>query len=1778
MKRNSKTSQTIVLLIIILFSIDICAETQNSVSPALNSVTLQLKWKHGFQFSGYYAAMEKGYYEEEGIKVDLREAHEHESPIDAVFNKKADFGIGTSDLALYKGKGGNPVVLATIFQHSPLVFIASKKSGIENIHDLVGKKIMIEPLAADFLAYMADEGISRDDYTALNHSFGIEQFISGKTDAMSAYLTDEIFQLQQLDFDYVVLSPISGGIDFYGDLLFTTKEFLESNPKIVEKFLKASLKGWKYALENKEELIEIIYKKYSQRRSIAHLTFEAEQTEKMILPDVVEIGYTNPGRWDNIIRTFQKVGFLNEQFDIRGFLYADYLESEKPLSWKLAALYLTSMLIITLIAYFFYKISHKLKKEINEHKKVENALAENEKKYRLIFEYSPLGILSFDEKGVIITCNDRMVQIIGSHREVLVGLNMLVLPDKALVATIRHVLNGNAGVYEDLYHSTTANKATPVRAVFTPLFDKESKVSGGIGIIEDITQRKQAEKIVQETYAQMLAIFDSIDELVYVSDPVNHDLLFVNKAIQRLLGDYSGKKCYEYLQHQDAPCSFCTNSVILADKTGQSYVWEYKNDINNRFYKCIDKAIPWTDGRTVRYEMAIDISSQKISEEALRESEEMHHTIFTNSPDAYLIIDDGIIIDCNKSAEKMLMSERLKIIGKTPDELSPMLQADKKLSKIAAMDKINQSLLRGECTFEWIHRKADGTDFWVEVSLSRMKLKGKMVLFSSWRDISERKKAENALLEERKLFSAGPVFTIIRSDEKKWPIQYISENVADILGYTPEEVKDKAFAYTSILHPEDIDRVINEVEHHKENDINSYEQSYRLKLKSGQYSWFYDFSVLIRDESGKLLSIRSYLFDQTQIKETEDKLTSERRRLAAIIKGTNVGTWEWNVQTGETVFNERWAEIIGYTLEEISPVSIQTWLKYAHPDDLEESGRLLEKHFSGELDYYEYESRMKHKNGSWIWVLDRGQVSVWTPEGQPLFMSGTHQDITGRKHVEEALKQTAGRLSLATRAGGVGIWDYDVINNKMVWDDQMYHLYGVSSDQFAGTYDSWKKCFHPDDLSQTDTEVQKALSGENEFNTEFRVIWPDSSVHNIRALAFVIRDSQNNPAQMIGTNWDITAQKKAVKALQESEEKYRLLTEYASDVIWVLNLTLNRFTYISPTIFQLRGLTVEEAMSERVENAMTAESYLIIEETIRKNLQKFFNNPADPGYYFTEIQQPCKDGKLIWVEVSIKFRFNEKNEIEIIGVSRNIEDRKKLERELIFAKEQAEAANKAKSEFLANMSHEIRTPMNSILGFSEILLNSVTDELQKNYLDTIFTSGKTLLSLINDILDISKIEAGRIELSPEPVYIRSLLFEMEQIFRPKIIEKKISFFTEIDEDTPPAIVLDELRLRQILFNLTGNAIKFTNTGSVQVVLKVLLKNLKDYTLDFMISIVDSGIGIPMNQQKRIFEAFVQQSGQNNRRYGGTGLGLAISKRLVELMKGEISLDSEVGKGSTFSVIFRNVKYTAQSDEIQSVKSSLADEVEFENSIVLIVDDVKNNRDMVVSNLKECKLRVLQAESAIYALELLKEQKVDLILMDLRMPGMDGREAAQIIRNNPQTSEIPVIAFTAYALKSDEDSAKKHFDGYLRKPVRKHEIIEELLKHLPYHVIQKNEKQEKESGEVTAKIAEELSSLTGKKGEEVRSILESEYLSKIDDLTLLMNPDDISSFSGKILEFAGSNQLNLLSDTGNKLLTLLKTHEYDEVEKTLKSLKNIIAITIENLKNIIADKDRELPDN
>ncbi len=527
---------------------------------------------------------------------------------------------------------------------------------------------------------------------------------------------------------------------------------------------------------------------------------------------------------------------------------------------------------------------------------------------------------------------------------------------------------------------------------------------------------------------------------------------------------------------------------------------------------------------------------------------------------------------------------------------------------------------------------------------------------------------------------------------------------------------------------------------------------------------------------------------------------------------------------------------------------------------------------------------------------------------------------------------------------------------------------------------------------------------------------------------------------------EIEERKQADKKLRESETRLRTILENIVDGV----ITINEQGIIESfnrTAEQIFGYPVEEVLGKNV-NILMPEPYRSQHDNYLTNSQRgHIKKVIGVG---RELQGQHKDGSTFPVDLAVSEMWLG-NQRRFVGIVRNITERKQTEIALKQAKEQAESASRAKSEFLANMSHEIRTPLNAVIGFSDLLSSLVTEKKPKNYLDSIQTAGKSLLTLINDILDLSKIEAGRLDFQYDIVNPRIIFNELQQIFAIKIAEKQLAFIVDIDDNLPLTLMLDETRLRQVLLNLIGNAIKFTDRGDIRLLARKVSHTENPSKVDFIIAVADSGIGIPEDQQEIIFDSFRQQDGQSTRKYGGTGLGLAISKRLVEMMNGQISLKSTAGKGSVFEIILQNVEVPATNANQVEDNALDLQSISFKKACVLVVDDIESNRTLLKEWLSQANLDVIEAEDGQSALFFVSEYHPNLILMDIRMPGIDGYEATKQIKANPATQEIPVIAVTA-SFVTAETQAKieaSGFDGYLSKPVNMPQLFTELSHNLEY---------------------------------------------------------------------------------------------------------------------------------
>ncbi len=905
---------------------------------------------------------------------------------------------------------------------------------------------------------------------------------------------------------------------------------------------------------------------------------------------------------------------------------------------------------------------------------------------------------------------------------------------------------------------------------------------------------------------------------------------------------------------------------------------------------------------------------------------------------------------------------------------------------------------------------------------------------------------------------------------------------------------------------------------------------------------------LVKTLSSSIAAALRRLSLETEVREANE-------RLQATLDGTGAGTWEWNITTGETVFDEGWAGMLGYTLAELMPTSIGTWKKLTHPEDLLRAGEALERHFSGETDRYDCELRMRHKEGHWVWIQDRGQVVARADDGSPLRAFGTHIDISARKRAEAELAESHALLESVFDGmqDGINILDADMRVLRMnAWMERRYG----ATEALAG-----RRCFEvfharsevcdecPVAVSRKSGRVE--IADREVTDRDGNRLWIQLTSHPLFGPDGVLTG-------FVEHSKDITREKEAQEALEKSEAKYRSLFENMSagfalhEVVTDAEGTPRDYVFLemNPAFEEMTGLTREAAIGKSVRDlapniesdpadwigrygrvAVTGEAMQF--ESYSRELERWFSVTAyspGPGLFATVFEDitgrkqmeeslAAKTAELerfftvsldllaiadtegrfqrlnaAWEQIlgypiadlegrpfldfvhpddvdatleAMKALGEQKKVINFVnryraadGSYRWIEWRSHPEGGVVYAaardvterierEEAALEASRAKSSFLANMSHELRTPLNGIVGFSDLLRESDLPPAYRSYVENIHTSGETLMSLINDILDFSKIEAGRMELDPRPVDLPGLLENAVQTVRFVAEKKGLRLVPNLDRSMPRFVEVDSVRLTQVLVNLLGNAVKFTEEGEIELKIVLRKRTRKSVRLEF--SVRDTGIGIAPENQEVIFDSFTQADPSATRKFGGTGLGLAISNRIIELMGDRLRLESAVGEGSTFSFVVdlplgnRRVHASSISGAAGVPRAEnhpgLPAKPSRRDPLILVAEDERMNALVAQTMIRRIlpEARVVAAADGEEAVALFQTEKPDLVLMDIQMPRLDGYAAARKIRSLEAEAtagpRVPMLALTAGVIAGERERClDAGMDDYISKPI------------------------------------------------------------------------------------------------------------------------------------------------
>ena len=811
-----------------------------------------------------------------------------------------------------------------------------------------------------------------------------------------------------------------------------------------------------------------------------------------------------------------------------------------------------------------------------------------------------------------------------------------------------------------------------------------------------------------------------------------------------------------------------------------------------------------------------------------------------------------------------------------------------------------------------------------------------------------------------------------------------------------------------------------------------------------------------RDELAEL----GFTFDSMakQRKEAQEQLIQLNLRNKLILDATGEGIYGLALDGQCTFANPAAAQLLGYDVEELLGQHSHDLFHHS----LQDGSPYLEQDCPIEAVY---KRAIAYRGGDFFWRKDGSGFPVELV-GTPIIEAGrisgavvVFRDITERKQAEDALRLSSERLQLATRAANIGIWDWDIVNDELVWDDSMYRLYGIQRGDFLGDYDAWISTIQADDKQRIDSEIQAALSGEREYAPEFRIIRADGVIRYIKADSWTIRNSDGKPLRMIGTNMDITERKRVQEAIERSQSALEEAQRIAHIGSWDVDM-VNDVLDWSDEIFR-----IWEIDKTKFEATFAAFLETVHPEDRDKVAQAYNQAIVDKSLYQVEHRLLFPDGRVKYIHERGEPFFDDNGRpVRFIGTSLNITERKLAEAELLRYKEQleqtvqqrtaelllardaAEAANKAKSVFLANMSHELRTPMNAILGFSYMLRRDPQlTESQRENLDIINRSGEHLLNLINDVLEVAKIEAGRLQLEIAPFDLGGLMRDVADMMQIRAREKGLRLLFDQASEFPRYIKGDEARIRQIVINLINNAVKFTDQGGVTVRMGVV----NDGRQQLLIEVEDTGPGIAPEDQQRLFEPFVQL-GEDDAQHG-TGLGLTITRQFVMMMGGHVSVVSGLGKGAVFRVVLPFMPASAA--EVLGTENRKPGEVAGVTPAtpryrIMIVEDQRENQRLLGRLMTDLGFEVKVVENGRQCLELFSAWRPDLIWMDRRMPVMDGIEATKRLRQLPDGQAVKIVAVTASAFKEQQQEIlDAGMDDFVRKPYRFDEIYDCLARQL-----------------------------------------------------------------------------------------------------------------------------------
>jgi two-component system sensor histidine kinase/response regulator len=728
------------------------------------------------------------------------------------------------------------------------------------------------------------------------------------------------------------------------------------------------------------------------------------------------------------------------------------------------------------------------------------------------------------------------------------------------------------------------------------------------------------------------------------------------------------------------------------------------------------------------------------------------------------------------------------------------------------------------------------------------------------------------------------------------------------------------------------------------------------------------------------------------------------------------GVFDLNLVTGDISGTPLFFALIGQPSRRLT-LTREEWVASIHPEDLEavvvELGAVID---SGSK--YQSEFRTLLLSGEVRWLACRGEI-LKEADGQPARAIGTIADITERKELEEKLRYATESLNIAQTAAGLATFDFNFGRNSRICSDNFHGLLGIAPSTKLDDRNQMLSRVHPDDVARSHSAPLDTTSEEPSYRCEYRVLLEGGGERWIGEKATVSRGKSGEIVRVTGAIVDISDLKRTEAALDSIESRFERAVRGTQDGLWEIDLVTN-VPWFGLRFEEMLGYSIGELSTSR--DVFTA----LVHPDDREKLQLCSeNHRKHNAVYDVEFRARHKAGHYEWLRSRAQAdRAADGTPLRLAGSTQLITDRKLAEQATLDAKFAAEAANRAKSNFLANVSHEIRTPMNGVIGMSQILAETSLDTTQREYVDIIRGSAQALLSLINDVLDLSKIEADRLELEHVEFDLRDVIYETVAAMALQSAVKGIELIVNVGIDVPVIAGGDPGRLRQIVMNLMGNAIKFTHEG--HVVLDATGTVDEHGRLTLGIEVTDTGIGIPADRLDRLFKTFTQIDSSTTRHYGGTGLGLSIVKRLAELMGGEVGVRSTLGKGSSFwaKVKMDAIKVLAERDPVGLGRR------------ILIVDDLDMSSRSLARKLQLARFDTVSVAGVDEALErLARDPRFDLVLADELMPMKGGLELLAALRSRANFATLPFVLLSLFGAEQDAAEWKIRPDAVAFKPIR-----------------------------------------------------------------------------------------------------------------------------------------------